>query len=194
MQGATYEVELGWDSNEPYDTLVDARVALNDASVPMTNRFLVVGSGFEADLLKSDKLSDADRSGSTGAMRDASVGRIAGFEVLVSNFLAPDEAYAYHRTAYALNTRAPFVPQGVAFGASSSANGFAIRVMQHVSPDAGGSPINIAYHDAYVGTNIVEDHGEIDENGKFIPSVDPDLEAGTDRLFVRAVKINGSGS
>lgn len=195
MQGATYEVVLEWDESDPWKTLVDARTALNDAQVPETGRYLAIGSGFENELLKSNRISLADQAGGTQALRSASLGSLAGFDnIIVSNFLAPTEAFAYHRTAYALNTRAPFVPQGIAFGASAASNGFAMRVMQHVSPDANGSPINIAYHDAWVGTNIVEDHGEIDSDGKFEPSVTPDLADGTDKLFVRAVRISADGS
>lgn len=194
MTGATYETEIDWDSAEPYESLVDARTALNDASVPMSGRFLVVGTALENDLLKSDKLVKANESGSASALRDANVGRIAGFDVQVSNFLAPDEGFAYHRTAYALNTRAPFIPQGAAWGQSLSQNGFAIRVLQHLDASAAAGPINVVFHDAWVGTNVVRDHGEIDENGKFVPSVDPDIDDGTDLVFVRAVKLAVAGS
>lgn len=195
MQNATYEIELDWDDQDPWTTLVDARTALNDLQVPQAGRYLVVGSGYENELLKSDRISKADQAGDSQALRNASLGSLAGFSnILVSHFLAPEEAYAYHMTAYALNTMAPFVPQGTAWGASAASDGFAIRVMQHISPAANGSPINIVYHDAWVGSNTVGDHGEINADGKFIPSVEPDLDDNTDLLFVRAVKIGGSGS
>lgn len=193
QSGATYNTTLPVDEDDPYDTLVDARIALNDARVPQSGRTLVVGSTIEAQILKSEHLARFDQSGSDTAFREAQIGRIAGFTVMGSEALAPDEGFAYHRTAYVLNTRAPFVPQGVAWGSVQARNGFAIRVMQHLDNTADG-PANIVYHDAWVGTNIVQDHGAFDENGKFVPSVEPDLENGTDLLFVRAVKLTAAAS
>src|SRR5690606_15209259 len=80
MTGASYATTISVSgSDDIYDKLVDARVALNKANVPMTERRLVVGSDFEGVLLKSDDLHQVDRSGSDSALRDATIGRIAGF-------------------------------------------------------------------------------------------------------------------
>lgn len=190
MENATYENEVSWDPADPYPSLVEARRLLNDASVPVTGRFLVVGTGLEEDLLNSDKLSNADTSGSTQTLRNGQIGSIAGFDVMVSQFLDPDVGFAYHRTAYALCSRAPVVPQGVAWGNVQSSNGLAIRVMQHLSDAGTGDLLNLVYHDSWFGTNTVTDNGHIDANGKFVPSVDPTDEE-EDDLFVRAVRIGG---
>lgn len=115
------------DSTKTYDSFVDARKVLNDRNVPFTNRYAVVGSGIEAAILKDPNFAQADRSGDSSALRDAVIGRIAGFSVMVSNALEPDEGYVYHKTAFAMVTRAPLVPQGATAGASSAFAGLSLR-------------------------------------------------------------------
>lgn len=115
------------DGEGLYNAFVDARKALNDANVPQAGRAIVMGSDFEARLLKSDLFRRADQSGSTSARTDAFLGRVAGFDLYVSNALNQDEAYAFHRTAYTLATRAPLVPEGASYGASVSSEGFSLR-------------------------------------------------------------------
>lgn len=193
MQGASYEVEIPWSSTDPYDALVDAKVALDNASVPANDRHLVVGSVFAAELLKSDLLVQVNMSGSSQTLRRGVIGQVAGFEVMTSPFIDPEFGCAYHRTAFALASRAPVVPQGVAWGQSLASNGFAIRVMQHLGQNGSGDLENLVYHDAWVGTNVVTDNGVIDGNDKFVPATEPDANGATD-LFVRAVSIGASSA
>lgn len=190
MDSASYQVTLDW-GNDPYSALVDARVALDDHNVPDTGRFLVVGTEVQARLLKDELLVQANTSGSTQTLRRGVIGQVASFDVIPSNTIAPDVGYAYHRTAFALAARAPVVPQGVAWGASMARDGFAIRVMQHLTQDDSKDLLNIVFHDTWIGVNVVKDNGAIDENGKFVPSVNPD--EGSD-LFVRAVAIGAASS
>jgi hypothetical protein len=194
MDGATYEVELTLDEDNPYATFIEARKALNKAQVPQSGRALVVGADVEAFvLLATTFVANLAAAGDVSALRDAQTGRIAGFDVVVSNaLLNPGSAFAFHKTAYALNTRAPMVPSGAPWGASMSEGGFAIRAVQVLDPT---EIVNILATEAWVGTNVVKDHGTIDEDtGMFEPSEDPDLVNGTDLIFVRAVKISTAGS
>lgn len=188
MEGANYAnptVEIGAD---PYAAAVQARKVLSDMQVPLSGLTLACGSSVAAEILTSEKLSRADQSGSTDALRLAQIGRFANFTVIETQTLAPDIAIAYHRTAFAVNTQAPVVPQGVAWGESRSVDGYAIRVMQHLA-DTDDGPTNVVYHDAWVGMKAVTDQGAIDQTtGKFEPSVEP-TESGSDELFVRAVKL-----
>ena len=160
--------------------------------MPDTERFLVVGSEFAGQLLKDDLLVRVDQSGSNQTLRRGVIGEVASFTVLTSSGIAPDSGYAYHRSAFALASRAPRVPQGVAWGQTLSSNGFAIRVMQHLSQNNSGDLENVCYHDAYVGVATVEDNGTWDSNSQFQPSVDPSSSA-NDR-FVRAVKLTEGSS
>lgn len=163
----------------PYDKFVDARVLLNKANVPRDERYLVAGSDWEGIILKSDDLHQVDRSGSDSALRDAEIGRLAGFSrVVVSNALPSDLAIAFHRTAFVLGMRAPAVPTGATFGASRSAFGLAMRWIRDYDFR---NVQDRSLFDTYIGTNHVADGPDVD------------LDAGgpgvAEPTVVRAVKI-----
>lgn len=119
----------------PYLSLTAARRILNQHNVPMNDRVLVVGAQMEERLLNSDKLTDVDRSGSPSALRDAQLGRIAGFTAVVSNAIDPAVGYAFHRTAIAMGNVAPVVPDGATMGASESTAGLAMRWIRDYDPN-----------------------------------------------------------
>lgn len=187
MEGADYEVEIDLDEDDPYLGLVDARIALNDASVPAGQRFLAVGSSVEAAILKSDRLSKFDQSGSDTALREALIGRIAGFTAVSCQGLDPDMAVAAHKTAFVLSMQAPVVPDGVTWGESQTFNGLAMRVIKDY--DFVNTRDRLLA-DVFVGSNVVEDAGTIDGNGKFVASEDGEDEP----ILVRAVKLSLPGS
>jgi|SRR5690606_1090456 len=188
IEGATYATELALDESNPYNTLVDARAALNKASVPMSGRVYVAGADQESAILKAAELvSNLAESGDASAIRDAQTGRIAGFNVIVSNAITPGAGYAFHRTAFALAGRAPIVPQGAPWGQSVSRNGFAMRAVQIMDPS---TITDVLAVETWLGANVVTDFGSLDENGVFTPGVDPDdPEVGESDLLVRAVKV-----
>jgi hypothetical protein len=169
MSGATYEVTLEVDNTDPYDTLIDARKALNDARVPMSDRGLVVGSSIEARILKSDHLSHADQAGSDTAFREAVIGRIAGFTAISAQGLAPDEGYAFHRSAYVLSMQAPIVPEGATWGESTAFAGLSMRLLRDYDF------MNVRDRllaDVFIGTNHVKDAGYFNADGQFQPFTD----------------------
>lgn len=163
---------------EPYDAFVDARVLLNKANVPLSERYLVVGSDWEGFVLKSDELHQVDKAGNDSALRDATIGRIAGFGgVVVSNAFPSDLAIAFHRTAFILGMRAPAIPTGATFGASRSAFGLSMRWIRDYDFR---NVQDRSLFDTYIGTNHVAD-GPL-----------ADLDADTqvdDPTVVRAVKL-----
>lgn len=187
VEGATYPAQhqLSLDLTNPYKTAVQARRRLNDARVPQDGRAIICGSGVEEVFLNSEQFIRADRAGDTNAFRNAEIGRVAGFPVFSVPGLDPDKAYAFHRTAFVLSTRAPLVPRGAPWGASMSWEGFALRLVQAIDPD---EIIDMFHSDAYTGTNVVLDYGEFDENGFFEPAetIDEDHD---EPIFVRAVEI-----
>lgn len=128
MQNSVYATTVTISAADTFGGMVDARRALNDAKVPMNDRIVVVGSGMEAAFLKDPHFNRFDQSGSDSALRDATIGRIAGFpQVIVSQSLQPDEGYAYHRTAYSAIMVAPKVPAGASFGSRQSLAGIGMR-------------------------------------------------------------------
>lgn len=166
MVGATYPTDHNLtmptgSTDDPFDTIVDARVALNKANVPMSDRFLVVGADLEGVFLKSDHLNRVDASGTDSALRNATIGRLAGFEaVIVSNALPSDVGFAFHRTAYVLSMRAPVVPDGATYGASQSFEGLAMRWIRDYDFR---NVQDRSLIDTYIGTNIVADGPGVNE-------------------------------
>ena len=118
------DIEL--DPAAPWDSIVDARAALNAANAPRSDRFLVVGANCESAILKDDSLvRPVNTSGDDSALRDAEIGKLAGFTVVGSNAIDADTAYAVHKSAFILATRAPVGPMGSPDTAGASYAGLA---------------------------------------------------------------------
>jgi hypothetical protein len=132
METATYGTTLNIadSSDATWQTLVQARQALNDANVPREGRILLVGSDVETEMLLDDKFNRVDSSGdgiATSALREATIARLAGFTIVGSNALDPETAIAFHPTAFAFVNVAPVVPDGVTYGSRLSEMGLAMR-------------------------------------------------------------------
>jgi len=118
-----------WTVNEsdPFLAAAKARAELNKAGVPLDGRALLLGADVETAFLGSPLLVRVDTSGSPAALRDAQIGRVAGMDTYVSQFIDPNTAYAIHRSGFALANMAPVVPEGAPFGASQTYAGYAVR-------------------------------------------------------------------
>lgn len=112
----------------PLEVLVEARRLLNVANVPVAGRVALLGANIEADFLTDERISRVDASGTSDALREAIIGRVAGFTVIGNvNSISPWAAYAFHPSAFTMANMAPAVPAGVTFGESQSYNGLAMR-------------------------------------------------------------------
>ena len=129
---ADSEIEL--DEDNPVHTALDARRILNINNVPMSERVLLLGANVEMTFLDDDRLIRVDASGSDSALRDATIGRVAGFTVVTSNAIDPDVGYAFHRTAVAFANMAPVVPDGATMGESRNIAGLAMRWIRDYDP------------------------------------------------------------
>jgi len=128
IENSPFDASIAFDPIDPFTSIIQARQALNDRNVPRGSRYLLVGSEVESAILTSDRIAFAfPSSAGEDAYRDAEMGRIGGFTVVGSNGIPSNRAYAYHRTAWILATRAPAVPDGVAFGQGISLDGIAAR-------------------------------------------------------------------
>jgi hypothetical protein len=130
LQAVAEDTTVPYSAANPSATFVAARKKLRDLGLPQTNLYAAVGTQVYADLLASSTLTDASQSGSTDALRNAVAGRVRGFDVIEDNRLGDLEMIFYHGDAVVLAVRAPRVPDGVAFGASQAADGFAVRWIQ----------------------------------------------------------------
>jgi hypothetical protein len=119
---------------DPHKVAVEARRLLDaDKVAPQSGRFFLIGSDIAAEWLVSDRLSKYDWNGEVGtpAVRNATIGQLAGSPVIVHNELNPDEAYYLHRGSLVLANMAPRVPTGAVAGRTGvNAAGFAARWIQ----------------------------------------------------------------
>jgi hypothetical protein len=137
IEDATYPARLIVDPSDTefqvagetdwYRVAARAAKLLDKELVPESGRTLLVGANVKEEIVTSDRFSRYDAIGpdNTDALRERIIGRIAGFDVIATTSIDDDDAFAYHRTAFVLATRAPRVPQGATFGQLRAAGGAA---------------------------------------------------------------------
>ncbi|MFD6638323.1 P22 phage major capsid protein family protein [Micromonospora chalcea] len=126
MQALPESVGIAYNPATPELTFTRVRKMLRDLGLPASGLWAAVGTGVYAELVDAKAISDASQSQSTEALRNANVGRVRGFMTVENNRLEDDEIVFYGRDAFTLAIRAPFPPDGAAFKASQSDNGFAM--------------------------------------------------------------------
>jgi len=129
--------EYAWDDPR---VLIDAGRVLNMAKVPPTERRAVVGPITAAKYLGDPLFHEADKSGSTEGLMEASLGsRKFGFDpYMTQNIVKPAQTsgnsttevgVAFHRTAFALVMRPLELPRGAQNAAIANYRGFGLRVV-----------------------------------------------------------------
>lgn len=160
IEGATYATTIAVTAEQTNadlwkSAILPARKALNTANVSREGRTLLVGADFEDALLGSDRLSlSVNSDDAPNALREATLGRLGGFNIVASNAIDPRSAYAFVPSAFCLVTRAPVVPSGVTFGAGASFAGYGMRWIRDydASKLRDRSVVN-----TYVGYNVMLD-------------------------------------
>jgi hypothetical protein len=187
MTGATYHNTVTMDPANPRAALLAAKLQLDLANVPLTGRSIAMGSSVSNALLSDNTLTQVNTSGSSEVLREATIGRLYGFNLIEVPALPADVAIAFHQTAFAMATRSPVVPDGAAFGASANSDGFAMRWIRDYDALTVKDRSIVS---TYVGFAVVTDQGAYDGSGRFVPAESPDLD-GTpgDAMFIRASKI-----
>ena len=114
------------------DDLVDARAMISRA--PLANRYAVVSTNAEADLLKTELFVSAEKVGDAGtALREASLGRKFGMDIYADQNIVKGSTYApnmvFHKNAFALVTRPLAIPNGAGKAAIVNYDGFGLRVV-----------------------------------------------------------------
>ncbi|MFE7315137.1 P22 phage major capsid protein family protein [Streptomyces sp. NPDC057555] len=140
--------------------LVKARNRLNRQDVPLTSRYAIVGADIESALLNDPVLVPVDTSGSSEVLREATIGRLAGFNIVVSNDIDPRTAICLHPSAYVLVNRAPVVPVS-AQGSSSSVEGLAVRLVRDYNSHTASDR---SFVSSYIGFGEVLDAPETSTN------------------------------
>lgn len=162
IASATFDETVGFEegaagkTGDPYLVAVEARKVLNKANVPFGERVILLGADVEAAFLASDKLVKVNESGTESALREAVIGRLAGFTLVTSNAIDADKAYAFHRTAFAWLNVAPEIPDGASAGARSSYEGLAMRWIKDYDPTKLRDRSIVS---SFAGCTSVEDDG-----------------------------------
>ena len=120
------------DGSNAAAVIIAMRAALNAKKVPFTDRFLALTPAAEAAILSLPQFQKVNEFGSDGVLREATLGRLFGFTILTDPGLT--KSIAYHRDAFAHVTRPSREPQGAAYSATVSQEGFALRWIQHYNP------------------------------------------------------------
>jgi N4-gp56 family major capsid protein len=89
--------------------LLAAKLKLDNADVPRTNRYLVVSPSAESDMLAIDKFVRADAIGSGDAIKNGMIGKLYGMEIYSStNIVVEDDTtdvvhnLMFHKDAFGL--------------------------------------------------------------------------------------------
>lgn len=127
--------QIKQDGSNFRQVLIQARRVLNDRKIPADGRYFAVGAAGEAAALSDTLLQKANESGTTETLRNATIGRLFGFEIVADPGLAEDFAIAYHRDAFAHVTRPSKQPSGAAKSSVASQDGFALRWIEHYNPN-----------------------------------------------------------
>ncbi|MDR6868712.1 hypothetical protein J2Y69_003336 [Microbacterium resistens] len=124
-----------YDAANPITYFLAIRKKLRDNGVPLEGLNMAVGTQVYMDLLNAKAIQDASQSGSTTALREGNVGKVAGFTLIEHTRLDDNEVIALHRDAVTLVTRAPAVPAGAAFGQAINEGGYSLRYMRDYDAD-----------------------------------------------------------
>ena len=127
--------DVAADGGNILKVLIQANQVLNQRKIPREGRTLAVGTEVEAAILGLPQLQKVNESGDSGdLLRNASIGRLFGFNIIVAPELPSNFAVAYHKDAFAFITRPSRKAQGAAWSGTASQDGFALRVLQHYNP------------------------------------------------------------
>lgn len=122
------------DGSNFLQVLIKARQVLNDRKVPAAGRTFAIGSDIEAAALQLTQLQKVNEAGNSDVLRNATLGRIMGFDIVAEAALPSDFGIAYTRDAFAHVTRPSRQPEGAAKSATVAENGYALRWIQHYNP------------------------------------------------------------
>ena len=161
-----------------FNAVVDAKNAMRRMRTPNEKHYCVVGLDFADKIIKSNKLIKVQGTGDNALANDT-LGTIAGVTFVVSTHIPADEAIVYASSGFLTFTGAPSVPQSVPFGATASANGWALRWLMDYDT---GYLTDRSVYDTYFGSAYTMDRIAV-FNGESQHIVSDD------EFFVRGVRM-----
>jgi hypothetical protein len=158
-----------YSATDPLATFIAARKALRGLGVPLSggSLYAAVGDDAMSDLLATGALRDASQSGTSEALRNASPGKVYGFEIVESSDLAADEIVFYHKAAVALVLRAPQPPESVSYGVSVASD---VGALTHLLVFDGGNLTEKSVVQTFVGCQTLT-HPSRNTGTNIVPAV-----------------------
>ncbi|MGJ4094726.1 P22 phage major capsid protein family protein [Corynebacterium macclintockiae] len=160
---ATVGTEAGFEHNKP-ESLIQAGAILDANKVPQEDRYALVGPATKAHWLNTPILKQADQSGSTEALRRASLGsNVFGFDTyMTSNIKAPaapqagdpstEVGLAFHKSAFAFTSAPLEVPAGAA-GHVETYDGISVRVVMQYDISKKATTVSV---DTLYGVSLLD--------------------------------------
>lgn len=188
-----YEVQIGGVRGKAKRALLEARRVFNALRAPEGQRFMLVGSEFELELLLDEKLGIGNTAGDqqgvdASAFSGASIGSRYGITFVRSDEIDPEAAYLLTGNAFNLLTGAPSVPEGATFGATTSYNGLALRWLKDYDFMYRYDRSTV---DTYVGTSHTTDvFLQFDKSTLPGDTTHVGEVVGTQDHFVRGIKLH----
>lgn len=175
-------------SVDPHLVAIEARRLMNgDQTAPYSGRVFLVGSDVEAAWLASTRLSNADNIGNVSdAVREATIGKLAGSPVIVHPNLNPNEAYYFHKGSFVQGSVAPVAPRGAVVSAKVSRNGYAARWLMDYDPNFLRDRSVVS---SFIGINEILDE-RVGGDG---PDAN-DLVASPDNVRIIPITFTGTGT
>lgn len=150
------------EADDPYDKALDWAAELDAQYTPVEGRKLLLGSNAWKWIAKSDALVKYDRDAAATAFRKATLGEIAGFDIVKSPRLNPNEIFAVHPSALVLANVAPENPDGAQYSARQQYKGMGVRVLKDYDPNFLRDRSIVS---TFTGISSVNDQYLTDENG-----------------------------
>lgn len=159
----TVGTEAGFEHNKP-ESLIQAGAILDANKVPQEDRYALVGPATKAHWLNTPILKQADQSGSTEALRRASLGsNVFGFDTyMTSNIKAPaapqagdpstEVGLAFHKSAFAFASAPLEVPAGAA-GHVETYDGISVRVVMQYDISKKATTVSV---DTLYGVSLLD--------------------------------------
>jgi hypothetical protein len=171
-------------ADKPSAFALKARRVLNDAGVPQPGRFILCGTNVEDWMLSSDELTDPQFSGGDAAIKEATLGRLRGFNIISgSSLIGDNDIYVGHRSGLLVANVAPEVPIGSTDAFRASGGGFSLLGTRDYVPTYQQSLSTVS---TFTGVSSVNDEITLDSHG--MPTFDSNGDPVLTNLNVRIAK------
>lgn len=129
LRSADFKTPMGafTEEDDPYKWALRVRQLLNSQGAPRSGRAFLVGAAVENWLLGSDRIAPPNVTPEQSrAIREAQLGRLAGFDIIPVPALEDDEVFAVTSDALIVANVAPERPRGAPQSARQAADGWSL--------------------------------------------------------------------